>query len=69
MIGDKILEFEDLKKLLGLHRAADVERHLDRLGIRHFAGRAGVWTTIDLVNAAGGLKGASNDGFSAEDAA
>jgi hypothetical protein len=63
-----ILEFADLQALTGYERAADVERCLETAGIRVFRGRSGVWTTLDLVNAAGGL-GKPGDAYSADLAA
>ncbi|MHA6478945.1 DUF4224 domain-containing protein [Stutzerimonas sp. KH-1] len=51
-----ILDFEDLQKVTGYQRRADVERTLRKQGIRIFHGRLGPWTTTDLINQAGGLK-------------
>lgn len=51
-----VLAFADLAAAYGYGRAADVRRCLTRDGIRHFEGKDGPWTTIDLVNAAGGLR-------------
>lgn len=56
-----ILDFATLKAVTGYERQADVERCLTKAGIRFFFARAGVWTTLDLVNAAGGIKSASNN--------
>lgn len=55
-----ILDFDTLKAVLNCERQADVERYLNKAGIRFFFARGGVWTTLDLVNAAGGIKSASN---------
>lgn len=60
MIGT-LLEHADLQRLLDYQRQADIERCLREQGIRYFYGRGGVWTTLDLVNAAGGLRPGSND--------
>jgi hypothetical protein len=46
---------EDLKRLIGYTRDADIERWCDSNGVRYFRGRAGIWTTLDAVNAALGL--------------
>lgn len=59
MISRAILEFDDLRQITGYHRLADVERCLHAQGVRVFRSRAGIWTTIDLVNAAAGLKPAA----------
>jgi hypothetical protein len=52
-----VLTFPDLQLLTGYRRRADVERTLTSQGIRFFCGRIGPWTTIDLVNHAGGISG------------
>lgn len=59
MIDGAILEFEDLKRITGYTRLADVERCLSNQGVRVFFGRGGVWTTLDLINAAGGIRRAA----------
>lgn len=53
----RVLTFPDLQLLTGYRRRADVERTLTSQGIRFFRGRIGPWTTIDLVNHAGGISG------------
>ena len=50
------LSTEELKKLTEFQRPSDIERCLQSQGIAYFSGRSGPWTTLDLVNAAGGLK-------------
>ncbi|SDI35737.1 hypothetical protein SAMN05216588_11585 [Pseudomonas flavescens] len=50
-----MLTFDDLKRITGYRRRADVERTLQQQGIHLFRGRAGPWTTVDLVNQAGGI--------------
>lgn len=55
MSAAPILDFEALRAATGYQRACDVERCLTKAGIRFFPGKDGVWTTVDLVNAAGGL--------------
>lgn len=60
-----ILEHDELQAMTGYDRPADIERCLQRQGIKVFHGRRGkLWTTVDLVNAAGGLhrEPPSNDG-------
>ena len=62
-----VLEFDDLKAATGYQRLADVEKCLERNRIRFFRGRDGIWTTLDLVNAAGGISASSaNDKYDAE---
>lgn len=51
-----VLAFADLCAAYGYGRAADVRRCLTRDGIRYFEGKDGPWTTMDLINAAGGLR-------------
>lgn len=50
-----VLNFEDLQRITGYQRRSDVERTLLEQGIRMFRGRTGPWTTIDLINRAGGV--------------
>lgn len=63
MSAAKVLEFEELQRITGYTRRADVEKTLRAQGIRIFIGRKGPWTTIDLVNQAGGLREADNDNY------
>lgn len=56
-----IVNTVDLKAILGYTRAADIERCLRDQGITVFWSRLGPWTTIELINQAGGLKPANND--------
>lgn len=51
-----VLTTDDLKKITSYERAGDVEQCLKKQGIRFFLGKNGPWTTIDLINAAGGLR-------------
>lgn len=55
MTNQNVLTFEDLQQLTGYKRAADVESALEESGIRYFASRKGCWTSLALVNAAGGI--------------
>ena len=52
----KIVTFEQLKTATQYTRPADVERCLTEQGIRVFYGKDGPWTTIDIINARGGIK-------------
>jgi hypothetical protein len=56
------LSLEELRRTTGYTRVSDVERCLRQQNIRFFWGKDGPWTTIDLVNAAGGLAPPANDG-------
>ena len=58
-----VLTFEDLKRITGYARRADVERALHEQGIRLFRGRTGPWTTVELINQAGGLRPASQEQY------
>jgi hypothetical protein len=60
MIGTA-LQFTDLQELTGYNRLSDVERCLDQAGIRYFRGKGGIWTTMGLIEAAGGIKPANAD--------
>lgn len=55
----KVLTFQDLQRLTGYTRRSGVEQALRKQGIRWFWGRQGPWTTIDLVNQAGGASPAT----------
>jgi len=60
MSNAAVLSCEDLKEITGYQRPADVARCLREQGVRVFNGRSGPWTTIDLINQAGGITPASN---------
>mgnify|MGYP001037210898 CR=1 FL=1 len=47
---------EDLERLTGYQRQGDIERWCQTNGVRYFRGRHGVWTTLDAVNLALGIK-------------
>jgi len=61
--ASSVLTFEDLKRITGYARRADVERALHAQGIRLFRGRTGPWTTVDLINQAGGLKAGNQEQY------
>jgi hypothetical protein len=58
----QLVTFEDLKAATGYSRLSDIERCLQKAGIRYSYGKDGIWTTIDAVNAGLGLRPAENDG-------
>jgi hypothetical protein len=58
-----ILTFQDLQHITGYQRRSDVERSLIDQGVRLFRGRTGPWTTLDLINHAGGVKPASSERY------
>lgn len=66
MSAARVLEFEDLQRMTGYRRRSDVERTLRAQGIKTFVGRKGPWTTLDLINQAGGLKPVDEDTYSAD---
>ncbi len=59
----RVLNFEDLKRITGYARRADVERALVEQGVRLFRGRLGPWTTVELINQAGGLRAATQEHY------
>ena len=62
----QVLSTTDLLRATGYKRQSDLERCLREQGVHVFYGKDGVWTTIDLINAAGGLRrGAANDPYPA----
>lgn len=64
MIGDHILQFEDLQELCRpgeRPRLATVEKWAQDTGIRYrYDGRGGIWSTVAALNAALGVV-AAND--------
>ncbi|GHC19194.1 DUF4224 domain-containing protein [Aidingimonas halophila] len=56
MNSTNVLSCDELRAITGYQRAADIERCLVEQGVTVFRGRLGPWTTIDLINQAGGLK-------------
>ena len=56
MIHGSILTADELLAATGYERVGDLTRALTRQGIPWFPGKGGKpWTTIDLINKAGGL--------------
>ena len=55
MIGN-ILETKDLLAITGYTKPGDAARCLRNQGIKVFDGKLGPWTTLDLINYAGGLR-------------
>ncbi|GLK88336.1 DUF4224 domain-containing protein [Pseudomonas turukhanskensis] len=66
MTGGRLLSFEDLQRTTGYTRRSDIERSLRSQGIRFFYGRNVIWTTVDLVNYAGGLRPNTDDKYGPE---
>lgn len=56
MSNPAVLSCEDLQAITGYKRPADIERCLVEQGVKVFRGRLGPWTTLDLINQAGGLR-------------
>ena len=61
-----VLTFQDLQQITGYQRRSDVERSLINQGVRLFRGRTGPWTTLDLINHAGGVKPTSTERYDAD---
>ncbi|MGO3058786.1 MAG: hypothetical protein ACTID3_17860 [Halomonas sp.] len=51
-----VLDCDDIKAITGYQRPADAARCLREQGVVVFNGRRGPWTTIDLINKAGGIE-------------
>jgi hypothetical protein len=66
MSAAQVLEFDELQRITGYSRRSDVERTLRSQGIKIFLGRKGPWTTIDLVNQAGGIKADTVEKYEAD---
>lgn len=66
-----IIETSDLLAITGYQKPGDAARCLRKQGITVFDGKDGPWTTLELVNAAGGLAAlsANNEYYRADDAA
>ncbi|MGV8887722.1 DUF4224 domain-containing protein [Pseudomonas sp. LT1P18] len=58
-----VLTFEDLQCITGYQRRSDVERTLIDQGVRLFRGRTGPWTTLELINQAGGINPARDEKY------
>lgn len=56
-----IVPFEQLQQATGYQRQADVERCLKDQGVAVFYGKRGIWTTLDALNAALGVRPANGD--------
>lgn len=50
-----IVETPDLLSITGYQKPGDAARCLRNQGIKVFSGRKGPWTTLALINAAGGV--------------
>ncbi len=55
MCRHDVLNCDDLKAITGYQRPGDVERCLRQQGVHVFYGKSGPWTTVALINKAGGL--------------
>lgn len=65
--ADDIIDFPELQRLTEYKSAAAIERCLEKQGIRVFWGKRGVFTTREILNAAGGVGGeAANNNIDAE---
>ena len=52
--------------ITGYERRSDIERSLQAQGIRFFYGRHGLWTTLALINYAGGAGAGHSELYDAE---
>lgn len=61
MIGNRIVEFEDLQQLSKQQQLAAVERWATANGVPFKRCRGGIWTTVEALNAALGVTAPVND--------
>lgn len=61
-----ILDFDDLQAITGYVRPGDIERKLSEQGIKVFRGKKGPWTTLDLINQAGGMHSGNEEHYNPE---
>ena len=59
-MSNGVLTTAELSSITGYTRPADIERCLRENNIKVFDGRNGPWTTIGLINYAGGMMKAAN---------
>ena len=64
MIG-RVLEFQDLQRISGYERRADVERWAESIGLKVCPCRGGVWTTQTAVDAVLGIAANDDDSYPA----
>lgn len=50
-----VINAQQLSELTGLKRPGDIARWCEKNGIKYFHSRAGIWTTLDALNAALGV--------------
>ncbi|MBT2784775.1 MULTISPECIES: hypothetical protein [Halomonadaceae] len=62
-----VINSDELKAITGYQRPADAARCLREQGVTVFNGRRGPWTTIDLINKAGGIETAPGKELSPSD--
>ncbi|WP_447529845.1 hypothetical protein [Vreelandella sp. TE19] len=62
-----VIDCEAIKAITGYQRPADAARCLREQGVMVFNGRRGPWTTIDLINKAGGIEAAPKQELSPSD--
>lgn len=62
-----VINSDELKAITGYQRPADAARCLREQGVVVFNGRRGPWTTIDLINKAGGIETAPGKELSPSD--
>lgn len=68
MGSENLVSCEQLRIITGYKRSSDVERCLREQGVKVFWSRKGPWTTVDLINNAGGMAAtqAGNDKYGAD---
>ena len=55
MSDNSIIAFSQLQQVTGLIQKKAIKRHLAENGIRFFETNHSIYTTVELLNAAGGL--------------
>lgn len=56
-----LVSAEELLAITNYEQVGPMKKKLESQGIKLFDGKNGPWTTLDLINAAGGLKGESSN--------
>ena len=59
--GVGLVSTEELLAVTNFENVGPMKKKLEKQGIKLFDGKDGPWTTLDLINAAGGIKSESSN--------